>query len=391
MASGTNLLRRAAKSVAANVLHYTGARKAIAAAQRVRAGGRRVLILSYHRVVDDFTGEAQRSIPGLLISKETFARHIDDVNAADYDIVPLAEALEVVSGEREAQRDVCVITFDDGYRDVYLHAFPLLRSSGLPATIYLPSGFVGTDRRFNHDRIFHLLLLAQRRRLEPDYERLPSCAARVLSPVLSGQRTVASAVDRFLSEVGGETVPRLIEGLASQLGGGADTVPEQGSVMDWDEVRRMSSSGISFGAHTVGHNVLPLESPEKAEWEIHSSRAEIERQIGQPCVDFAYCNGWYSDELVRMLVKSGYRSAVTTEDLPNRVGGDPFTLKRKVLWENFSVGFDGGYSSCVTGCQLDDVFTSLGAGNVVIGHRTQRISSGSVPLFEPSESLHGGI
>ncbi len=66
-------------------------------------------------------------------------------------------------------------------------------------------------------------------------------------------------------------------------------------------------------------------------------------------MDFAYCNGWYSDEVIRVLAAHGFRSAVTTEDLPNRIGGDPFTLKRKVLWENFSIGMLGDYSTTLTG------------------------------------------
>ncbi|MGA9525306.1 MAG: polysaccharide deacetylase family protein [Myxococcaceae bacterium] len=390
MANGNHLLRRAAKSAVANVLHYSGARRAIAAARRLRAGGRRILILSYHRVVDDFTGEVQRSIPGLLISRETFRRHLDEVQSAGFDVVSLEDALNVISGERAAKRDVCVITFDDGYRDIYRHAFPLLRELGLPATIYLASGFVGTDKRFNHDRLFHLLLLAQKRRLRPMYELLPTQAVSLLEPVLAGAESASGAVDRFLSEATGSVALRVIEGLAEQLGGGEETSPEQGDVMTWEDARRMADAGISFGAHTVGHSVLPLEEPERAEWEILESRTEIERQLGRPCLDFAYCNGWYSDELVRMLTRAGYRSAVTTEDLPNRVGGDPYTLKRKVLWENFSLGFDGGYSSCLTGCQIDDVFTSLGAGSVVIGRRAQRAQA-SIPLFTEPEPLHGGF
>ena len=42
--------------------------------------------------------------------------------------------------------------------------------------------------------------------------------------------------------------------------------------------------------------------------------------------DFAYCNGWYSDEIIRVLAANGFRSGVTTEDFPNKIGGDPFTL-----------------------------------------------------------------
>jgi hypothetical protein len=73
------MVRRAAKSATAGVIHYSGLRKAMVSFRRYQSGGRRILIVSYHRVVSDFTGELQRSIPGLLISQETFRRHLEAI------------------------------------------------------------------------------------------------------------------------------------------------------------------------------------------------------------------------------------------------------------------------------------------------------------------------
>src|SRR5207253_1955138 len=103
--------------------------------RRAKSGGRRILIVSYHRVVSDFTGELQRSIPGLLISQETFRRHLREAAAAGYEFSSLGDAVDVMSGRRVARKDVCVVTFDDGYRDVYRYAYPLLKQLGIPAII----------------------------------------------------------------------------------------------------------------------------------------------------------------------------------------------------------------------------------------------------------------
>ena len=71
-----------------------------------------------------------------------------------------------------------------------------------------------------------------------------------------------------------------------------------------------------------------------------------------------------------MLAQHGFRSGVTTEDLPNRIGGDPFALKRKVLWENFSRRDDGRLQPrALTVCQLDDCFGMLGMSHPVLGKR----------------------
>ncbi|MBX5483240.1 MAG: polysaccharide deacetylase family protein [Myxococcaceae bacterium] len=364
----------------------------MAAVRRFRSGGRRVLILSYHRVVEDFTGALQTSIPGLLISRETFRRQLEELAASGYEFASMADTLDVIAGRRRAKKDLCLITFDDGYRDVYRHGFPILRSLGIPAVMYVPSGYIGTQRRFQHDRLFHLFLTLQTRRFQPILEALPAASAALVDAVAHGRLRPAEAVDTFLAQHSGGLAQRLIDALSEQLGGGSDVVPQDGEPMTWDEVRELAANGFEIGAHTVSHTVLPMEEPERAEWEIVESKATIERELGRPCRDFAYCNGWYSDELIRMLIHAGFRSAVTTEDLPNRIGGDPFTLKRKVLWENFSAGFDGGYSSCVTGCQLDDVFTSLGGGTVVIGRKPQRGSPNvAIPFTEPESTLPGGI
>jgi peptidoglycan/xylan/chitin deacetylase (PgdA/CDA1 family) len=357
------------KSAAAGVLHYSGLRKALATYQRAQAGGRRILIVSYHRVVSDFTGELQRSIPGLLISQETFRRHLEEAAAADYEFASIGDAVDVMSGRRAAKRDLCVVTFDDGYRDVYRYAYPVMKQMGVPAITYLPTAFIGTDKRFNHDRLFHLVRRAQERRFRPYFGSMPAPAIDLLKPILSGQKTASAALDDFIGEHSAGVLTQVIDALEKQLGGGRDLTPEQGDLMDWDEVRRMSKDGFDFGAHTLGHTVLTLEPREVIEREIVESKRTVERELGKPCVDFAYCNGWYSDEVIRVLAANGFRSGVTTEDFPNRIGGDPFTLKRKVLWENFSIGMLGDYSSTLTACQLDDCFGVLRVNHPVPGKR----------------------
>src|SRR5882762_76371 len=104
-ARAIQVARRVGKGAAALALHYSGARELLSAVQRRAVGGRRVLILSYHRVVKDFAAEENRSLSSLNIAQETFRRHLE-VLQDSHDIVSLEDALSVLDGSRAAARDV---------------------------------------------------------------------------------------------------------------------------------------------------------------------------------------------------------------------------------------------------------------------------------------------
>lgn len=369
------LIRKGARDVAAGLLHYSGGRRVMAAIRRKLLGGRRLLIVSYHRVVDDFAREVRRSIPGLLISRETFRGHLRSIHAAGFEFCTLEHALAVLSGQRSAKKDLCVLTFDDGYRDVYRNGFPILQSMGIPAIMYLPAALIGTSRRFDHDRLFHLIHTMIERGHQPIYDMLPPAAPVLLEPIFRRKMTISLSLDQFIEAYSSTVLKEVVDALKPQLGGGPDLDPEQGDILDWDEVRKMSSAGMDFGAHTLEHIVLTLEPPERVLHEIRGSKELIERQVGRRVTHFAFCNGWYSDEVIRALIENGFESAVTTEDYPNRIGDNPFTLKRKVLWENFSIGLLGKYSGALTACQVDDVFGMFRVNHPVPGRRLQRVQS----------------
>jgi peptidoglycan/xylan/chitin deacetylase (PgdA/CDA1 family) len=362
--------RRAVKAAAAAALHYSGAADLLSGVARAAAGGRRLLILSYHRVVEDFASESEQAIPGLLITARTLERHILLLRRQGYELLSLEQALEVNAGLRRPRRDAAVLTFDDGYRDVYELGYPVLRRLGVPATVYLPTGYIGTGRRLPHDRLFTLLNL--RRQRAPGPNRLVNRMAgedwasyHALPP--------ATAVDLILNRFSqGEVLTHLAQ-LEAELG--VDSQVGPGALLDWEQCRTMQAGGISFGAHTVRHMALHLEPANVAETELRQSREEVERHLGGPCRDFAYPNGYYSSALLRSLAVLGFRSAVTTEDSLNRLGGDPLTLRRKTLWENHSLG-PSGFSEVLTRCHVDSVFGMLGLARPVVGDRPGLLAGG---------------
>ncbi len=383
--TAVQMARRVSKGAAAVMLHYSGARAAIAAAARKAAGGRRVLILSYHRVVEKIDSDDARTVPTMSITRETFRRHLVQL-AETHDIVSLDDALSALSGKSSPARDLAVITFDDGYRGVYNHAYPVMKELGVPGIVYVPSAYVGTQDRLLHDRLWDALARMQERNLSGTAVGVPSALQPFLTRAVEGAPPLGKVLERLISDHSTEVLDGLSSALEERLGLRGIAVPEGHLNMSWEQLRELNANGISIGAHTVGHTVLTHLPLEKAARDLQQCKATLEAGLRAKVNHFAYCNGWYSPGIAQALQSLGFHSAVTTEDLPNTPGVDPFALKRKVLWENSSVGALGGYSEALTACQFDDVFGALSLQTPVLGARPTNLgpdtakSAGKSPL-----------
>jgi len=83
--------------------------------------------------------------------------------------------------------------------------------------------------------------------------------------------------------------------------------------LNWDQIRMLDKSGlITIGAHTVDHPNLASISPASQQFQIVTSKAEIEAQIGHSITDFAYPYGSYNATSVALVRAAGFTTAVTT-------------------------------------------------------------------------------
>ncbi len=118
-----------------------------------RASGRsekKVLVLLYHKVAK------LNSDPwGLAVTPLHFAEQLETLR--QYTTVMQLQQLSQSSFDDLPERSV-VITFDDGYADNFYNAKPLLERYGIPATIFLATGYTGYEREFWWDELDRLLL-----------------------------------------------------------------------------------------------------------------------------------------------------------------------------------------------------------------------------------------
>ncbi len=276
-------------------------------------------ILAYHRVND----ERNEFFPATLV--KVFERQMELV-AKHFRVFPLQELVE-----RAASGDVppkaVAITFDDGYKDNYEIAFPILQRWSLPATIFLATGVIETGATLWHDRVFEAFRRTTRR----------TAVVRGVHYAMATREERQRSLERFLGNVRTlppsereEHVGQLLEAFEVEIGLGQG-VP----MLGWQDVADMSRCGISFGAHTVNHPILSRMLPQDALEEIRQSRSAIEDRLRQPIKLFAYPNGSradYNEALKEMLRHEGFVGAVTTVVGLNDAKSDRLELRRSQPW-----------------------------------------------------------
>lgn len=373
------VVRRAVKAAAAGALCAVGARALVRAAARRAAGGGRVLILSYHLPTVAFAADARGVLPSLLVSPETLRQQLAQL-ARERELVSLDEACRRLREPRPARgrpaADAAAVTFDDGYAGVHALALPVLRALRVPATVFVSTGLVGTPRRFLHDRLFAALLELRRRGLAPRQAGLEPALQRALDACAAGG--AAPTLGRLIVRLPHDVLAALAAGLERRLGLAERDLPEATRVLSWEELRALRAAGVEVGGHTVNHVALHAVSLGRARAEIEGCRDDLVRHLGEAPRHFAYPNGYHTPRARALVAAAGFAAAVTTEDVENRRGGDPFTLRRKTLWENSTLGARR-YSRALAACNLDGVFGALGLRRAERGERPDRAEADQQP------------
>jgi peptidoglycan/xylan/chitin deacetylase (PgdA/CDA1 family) len=313
------------------------------------ASAAQVLIVGYHRIVADIARAERETINGLVTSTETFRRHLL-ILREHYDVMTLDAATEVLRGTRLARRAVAVITFDDGYRDMYDQAFPVLQELGLPATVFVPTAGINTGQALDHDLLYSLVLKARARGLS------------LHVPLVKGGMSLDQAAT-LCAEVSPERLSNYLVHLPLALRENVlyclrDFLDEQEThlkgfdLLDWEMMRKMARAGIDFGAHTDNHAVLTLETEATIEREILRNKLVLEKQLGRRMRHFAYPTGEYNDVVKRVLKRLGFDVAVTTKRQLNQRGADLLALGRVCLCEESTRGITGRYSEAVARLRL---------------------------------------
>lgn len=231
---------------------------------------RPVPVLMYHHI-NPHRGDT------VTVTPEVFESQLRFLRDSGYRTLTAEELFSFMKGELKVKQKSVVITFDDGWLDNYLYAFPVLKKYRLNATI-----FIITNR-------------------------------------------IELASGNLVSVPDG--VPTHNESKALLEKGEAYRV-----ALNWRLIEEMAADGlVRFYSHTKSHSKCDRLPEQQLREELGGSKGIIERRLGRPCPFLCWPYGKYNNGAVRVAREAGYEAIFTTNHGVVTTGSDPSAIKRIVV------------------------------------------------------------
>jgi peptidoglycan/xylan/chitin deacetylase (PgdA/CDA1 family) len=275
----------------------------------------------------------------MYVEPETFDLHLHFLKQ-HFDILPVSNLFVRDPSRRmtNLKKHACYLTFDDGWSDFYRYAFPLLVKHRVPATVYLPTGFIGTTKLFWADRFADILGMITHRGIFAKFREY------VMRQLPQKNHILSCLPEKFLEdilwelkELRVERITEFLEEIERDFDLSLSAI--RNDFLSWEQVEEMRRSGfVTFGSHTESHRILTGLTEDEIYMELHASKQRMIEKgaVEKERISFCYPNGNYNNSAMRQLLIEDYSCAFTTLCGWNRPDTPVFELKRVGLHQDVS-------------------------------------------------------
>jgi peptidoglycan/xylan/chitin deacetylase (PgdA/CDA1 family) len=314
------------------------------------------LILMYHRVA-----EAPVDPWDLAVSPDHFAEQLDVLRRTRHPLPLMDFVRDLQAGTLPAH--AVAVTFDDGYADNLLAAKPRLAAAGIPATVFLATGYLGRAGEFWWGELARLLLWeagprsleivvrghALRFNIEGEFgasETGSWCAMR--DPPRTQRQAAYLAIWQALRPL---EEPERVSLMAELRDGFAGRAPDGGGrAMTAQEARTLAGDGlVAIGAHSVTHPLLAQMDAPSRRREIAESKLACEALTEEPVTAFAYPYGNFDSDVREEVRAAGFTAACATIPGPATAASDPLALPRLQVLDQGGDAFEQALCSASAG------------------------------------------
>ncbi|MBW8042191.1 MAG: polysaccharide deacetylase family protein [Planctomycetes bacterium] len=285
----------------------------------------KVPILMYHSVtLNNGTSETCLSLAGMCVSVAQFQKHMEYL-LKRYNTISLFDFIEWLSGKKKLPKNPCIITFDDGFLDVYENAVPILRRLGLTATFFVIGRTLETGNSMWLYELYTIL----------DSLPIAHCISVFSAEIenfplteRASKAQIRSWIRHYFSSIDKDKRNQLLGRFRHRFNGDSLKPLE---FMDPQQVRELMVDGFQVGSHSMNHEYLSKLGDSQLEEDIGESKRTISEIIGDTpktfCYPFGGIDSW-DKRVVEILKKKGFLCAVSTVEGLNNWNTDLFALQR---------------------------------------------------------------
>jgi len=303
----------------------------------------KAIILLYHRV-----GELISDPQSLNVTEYNFEEQLIYLKQ-NYCIISLDDLISDIKNKRVRNRSV-VITFDDGYQDNAINAFPILKRHNIPATFFITSGLLDSKNEYWWDELERLLVdnFNPRKELKINITGKQYCYQLDTNEAAYAAYNEIHPLIKYLPEAERNVVlSQLLEWSELPAVGRKSNL----SMTTNDLLTVSGSNLITIGAHTISHPCLKCEDLYEQNRQISISKNRLELLTGKVINIFSYPFGGkndYNDKTINIVKQAGFIAA--TANIPGEVtsSSDLYQLPRRIVrnWDTcrFAVEMNNFFS-----------------------------------------------
>lgn len=215
--------------------------------------------------------------------------------------ISMSEAEQHLSTGKPLPAYATVLTFDDGFRDNYINAFPILKKYKVPAIVYLTFNSIDKQQ------------LPWTQRLGWLFEKTAKKSVSLNFPIaltheLASPQDAKSArlqIEKALYSQDFRQREKVLADLSQQL----EVDFPSDKMLSLEMIKEMKNSGwFEFGAHTLSHPWCAKISLLEAKTEIEESKKQLEKLLQFNVDHFAFPGGSLNDELINDVKSAGFKS-----------------------------------------------------------------------------------
>ncbi len=289
-------------------------------------GKSKIIVLMYHGIINSYSQNPLKNIYGYNISEKEF----EDQMAYLFKYCNVITASEAIAGERLSyDKKNVVITFDDGYRNNYINAFPILLKYNIPALFSIPTAFIVNKVPLWNDIIEYAVAITNKKLVHIKWkDTYFNFKLETTTEKIEFIKWLLSKCVEIIQEERDQFISNVLNELDVSVDNNTMLKDSDYTPLSLQEIKAMSESKMAeFASHSVHHYALSHLNKNILKSELLNSKSPIEDMTGQPCKYLCIPGGIYNNSVIDVILSAGYekifsseRSEINPTNVPDIIG-----------------------------------------------------------------------